>query len=61
MKTGISRKAVIAAVAMVVALPLLMWLRDYPWNLAVLLAAAVGLLVYMSLRTVEQLRGLHRR
>lgn len=52
----ISRKALAAVVSTGIALPLLMWGRSYPWQLATPVAVAVGLLVYSTLSTVARLR-----
>lgn len=55
MATRISKKALGAVIATGAVLPLLMWARSYPWQLAVPVAIAVGLLVYSTLSTVAQL------
>ncbi|MCH9650697.1 MAG: hypothetical protein K0U98_20870 [Deltaproteobacteria bacterium] len=57
MATNISKKALAAVIASGVVLPLLMWGRSYPWQLAAPVAIAVGLLVYSTLSTVTQMRS----
>lgn len=38
----------------------LSWVRSYPWQLALLAALAIGALVYVSGRTIQNMRQLSR-
>lgn len=52
----ITRRALLAALATVVALPALIFARGYPWQLAAPVALAIGILVYLALGTLDRLR-----
>lgn len=60
MATRLSRKALGSLAASAIALPALMLGRSYPWQLALPVAIAVGLLVFSTLSTIETLRGRRR-
>ncbi len=58
----ISSKIWIALAASGIAMPSLMWGRAYPWELALAVAAGIGLLAYSVANSIEQLRNPpHRR
>ncbi len=49
-------RAIWAGVTGVVAMPALVFLRGYPWQLAAPVAVAVGIFVYLALGTLERMR-----
>ena len=49
-------RAILAAIAGVVALPALVFLRGYPWQLAAPVAIAIGIFVYLTAGAFERLR-----
>lgn len=56
MAARLSRKVLAALVASGIALPALMYGRSYPWQLALPVAIAIGLLVFSSISSYENLR-----
>jgi hypothetical protein len=54
-------KVLAALIATGATLLALMLLRGYPWTLALIVAAAAGILVYTTGSTLERLRGLFRK
>jgi uncharacterized membrane protein YccC len=53
----IRKRAILAGIAGAVAMPALIFLRDYPWQLAAPVAVAVGIFVYLAAGTLDR----HRR
>lgn len=47
----------VGLLATAITLPVMMWTRGYPWTLALIVAAAVGLLAYTTGSTLERLRA----
>jgi|GEM_PF-5210608 len=54
-------KIAVALLGTGATLPILMLGRGYPWTFALIVATAVGLLLYTTASTVERLRGLLRK
>jgi len=61
MGTRISGKAVVTALVSGLALPILMLGRAYPWQLALPVSIAFGLLAYSTLSTVQRLNHERRQ
>lgn len=56
MAKRLNRKVLGALLASGIALPVLIYGRSYPWQLALPVAIAIGLLVFSSISSYENLR-----
>lgn len=61
MAKRVSRKAVVAVIVTAIAQPVLMLARSYPWQLALPVAIALGILAYTTISSFERLREERRR
>lgn len=52
----IRKRAILAAIAGAVAMPALIFVRGYPWQLAAPVAVAVGIFAYLAIGTVDRMR-----
>jgi hypothetical protein len=56
----LSRRLAAAVPAALLAAAGAHWWRGYPWLLAAATGIAIGTLVFVTLRTVDRMRDLHR-
>jgi uncharacterized membrane protein len=57
----LNAKILLGLAACGITVPILMIGRGYPWQLALIVGAAVGILAYTTLSTFERLRTLSRK
>ena len=57
----IGKRALLAALVGILAMPVLIYLRHYPWRLAAPVAIALGIFAYLVVGTVLRLREETRR